>query len=463
MQNTPLITFQVSDVQKPKTPFETIDYNEAINLLLNVSEEDRHDRVFGSKLTNVPVYKIEATSNNTKLVKKRKAEQGNMFVTTLNTAYDKHLPIQLSPDMIWLIICQGIANHLRLNPSDGPKNLLEKDKTKITVRRDEFIKGSKNDWDGVIDEFSMTIKKLAGEELYNQIIQNFSTTGLVEKTAFGITLMDCASSYFDYGLTTMCGFPSIALEGTVEDWQSIYDNASQMKQYGLNWWWGQLQPVLQEFVNASKGQINPMFWLSLYKYEKQSGGPYINGYITSLFPYLNLKNNGTLFQNDFQVREGWSGLTISQFPDALSAVDFKWLYYMSEFNMKFLSGFVGYTQDKNSLTIRPEIGWVVAEVVQSKIVSEKTTEKVQAVVVPTKSYEEVKQDAINAAKASAGVFTNTEADIAIRLQNDFKTYSSDVKEKILKQYGSIYDWSISEASKQKHRVPSQVRPSFKRS
>src|SRR6187399_945420 len=37
------------------------------------------------------------------------------FVAAVRLAYDRHLPLRLSPDQVWLVIAQGLANHIRLN------------------------------------------------------------------------------------------------------------------------------------------------------------------------------------------------------------------------------------------------------------------------------------------------------------------------------------------------------------
>ena len=40
---------------------------------------------------------------------------------------------------------------------------------------------------------------------------------------------------------------------------------------------------------------------------------------------------------------------------------FTWYYYDEQFEMEFLAGFTGFTQDKDSLQLRPKIGWAVRE------------------------------------------------------------------------------------------------------
>ena len=70
----------------------------------------------------------------------------NRFIEAINTAYDKHYPLVLSPDAVWLVIAQGFA--LPCQPLNGEKlrNLFVEHEGKIDtdnfLRRNDFIKGS---------------------------------------------------------------------------------------------------------------------------------------------------------------------------------------------------------------------------------------------------------------------------------------------------------------------------------
>jgi hypothetical protein len=57
---------------------------------------------------------------------------------------------------------------------------------------------------------------------------------------------------------------------------------------------------------------------------------------------------------------GW-GPSISDLPFGLSKAPFCWDYRDHSFDMEFLGGFVGVSQDKDTLAVKPEIGWAVRE------------------------------------------------------------------------------------------------------
>ncbi|XP_070532260.1 uncharacterized protein [Ptychodera flava] len=287
------------------------------------------------------------------------------LVQAVDLAYDNHYPLVLSPDMIWLCITQGLAIHINENSERlREKFVSHSGKKEIKVRRDDFVKGlATNPWPEVFGEFSEKIKDEIGATIYDLITPNFSTTGPMEKAVGDIALIDAMQSYFTYTFITLCGIPSITLEGTKEDWIAVRDKVEQLEQYDLKWWTKELLPVLDQFVNASSGTINREFWSDIYKIDDNSGGPYITGWIITLFPYL--QKYGSFAQNEYvdkwSVREIFFGVTTDRFPSGLSKAPFVWEYFEQKFEMQFIGGFMAVSQDHETLALRPELGWAVVE------------------------------------------------------------------------------------------------------
>lgn len=271
--------------------------------------------------------------------------------------------------MIWLLIAQGFANHVNENGEamrhyfvdfDGKKNL--------DVCRNEFVKGSpNNDWKGVFAEFGVQIQKNIGADLLELVTGDFSTTTAFEKVAFQVALMDAMKSYFTYSVTTRCGIPEITLEGTVEDWKRIETKAQTLAQYDLELWIDGLMPILKEFTAAAKGKVNKDFWESIYKIYGGSGGPTITGWILKFFPYMKRGDKSFPFAVKFkepspdEKRAYRLSAETNQFPSGLSKVDFIWNYYETFYEMEFTAGFVGFHQDPETLSLRPEISWAVID------------------------------------------------------------------------------------------------------
>ena len=211
----------------------------------------------------------------------------NKFVAAVHMAFGKHYPLVLSPDMLWQCIAQGFAVHVNKNAEKLRGSFVAHEgKKEITIVRRDFVKGSAdNDWEGVLEEFSAQIRRHVGEKTHNILTPRFSTTGPTERAAAQIVLMSTFKEYFDYGVTD-CGIPEITLEGTTEDWEKLREKALSLSQFELQWWTDALKPILDEFVAASRGEVNRKFWKSIYKEKNESGGPYITGWILALFPYL---------------------------------------------------------------------------------------------------------------------------------------------------------------------------------
>ncbi len=70
----------------------------------------------------------------------------------------------------------------------------------------------------------------------------------------------------------------------------VLNKARGLKEYKLEWWISQLEPLLEEFVKASKGTVNQEFWRNMFKCHspKSCGAPEtFDGWIIKFFPYDN--------------------------------------------------------------------------------------------------------------------------------------------------------------------------------
>lgn len=286
---------------------------------------------------------------------------------SVHVSYAQHRPLSISPDMIWLLICQGFSKHIDYHAEELREKFVDfEGKKKLVIATEslsmDFHKGSPNSsWKLAFPAFTDSISKYVGAELHDLFIQSFTTTTFMEKAAFEIKLMDGTDNYFEYVMTTRCGIPTITIEGTPNDWLKIKDNLQKFKGYNIDHWIIALEPIIQEFVNASNDQINHEFWTNIYKRHGGSGGPYITGWIIKFFPYLNTKGDSPRMNPyiDKEPTGSFAGLRTTSFYNGLSKAEFVWDYHGTEYEMEFLAGFIGIRQNKESMTLRPEIGWVV--------------------------------------------------------------------------------------------------------
>jgi hypothetical protein len=304
------------------------------------------------------------------------------FVAAVHSAYAEHRPLVLSPDMFWLLVAQGFANHVNMNSEAMRHHFVQfGGKKKVVVRRDQFIKGSlENDWAGAYNEFAGKLVEFIGKENHDRIVCPFSTTGLVERAANDLVLTDAMQSCFELGMYSMCGIPSVTLEGTAEDWSKLHDKTEELgKAYDVKWWTDKLLPIMERIARNAAGADDPDLWQRIYKVDNSSGGPYIGGWIRRFFPYINghdlsnCKSYADVRQaRKIIVRNKWldaddepkmfSGMSTADFPASLSKVPLTWNCLGQIFEMQMLAGFACYTQDKETRAVRPKIGWAVRDV-----------------------------------------------------------------------------------------------------
>ena len=186
----------------------------------------------------------------------------NSFVEAVQKAYQSHYPLVLSPDIIWQCVAQGFAIHVNKNAEKLRHMFVAHEgKKKLVVRRDDFVKGSPdNDWEQAFGTFSDKIRENIGDEIHGLLTPEFSTTGPVEKASSQVVLMNIFKEYFEYRVRTLCGIPSITLEGTVEDWKMLREKTISLSRFDLHWWTDAVKPILDEFVKASSGEVNKEFW-----------------------------------------------------------------------------------------------------------------------------------------------------------------------------------------------------------
>merc|ERR1712048_446663 len=92
-----------------------------------------------------------------------------------------------------------------------------------------------------------------------------------------------------YTMCCGCGFPSITLTGTPEDWKKIRAKAASFSKYDLDWWLKGLLPVLDQFVAAARGNPDVDFWRSLCMIDTGGSDPEyeaLTGWAQVFFPYL---------------------------------------------------------------------------------------------------------------------------------------------------------------------------------
>jgi hypothetical protein len=132
----------------------------------------------------------------------------------------------------------------------------------------------------------------------------------------------------------------------------------------MGWWTKQLEPILQEFVNAAKGHPNSKFWKDIVMQDRpdrlRGGGCNIyerptnlDGWFLKLFPDVEKKTVPLAVPHNQnmkseQVRVPFKYIIEDQQRKVLKTYD-----------MEMIAGFVGVEEDKQTYALTPKMGWVV--------------------------------------------------------------------------------------------------------
>jgi hypothetical protein len=193
----------------------------------------------------------------------------NPFLNAIHLAYGYHLPLTISPDVIWHLVVSATSIHINKYSEQLRTRFVDHEgKKRLVVRRDDFIyNSSANPWNEMIDEFIAKIDNFTKLEAIDLFVSNFSTTSDVSKTCSKIVIMDSFQKYFEYEFVTLCGIPEFRILGKKSDWQIIKAKANKLAQiipeFGV--WINSLNEILQQFIDIYDDKIDSKFWNEIYK------------------------------------------------------------------------------------------------------------------------------------------------------------------------------------------------------
>jgi len=302
---------------------------------------------------------------------------GNGFLFATISAFAYHLPLILAPDHVWMLINYAFAKHVDQNAKELRKNFVQHEgKKRLLVETDGNFSMSNNDnpdtgasakeWEHIVfANFSRQIKDHIGDNIHSTIVADFSTTTDCSRAATEITLMAAMKNYFSFGMSTLCGIPKVTLLGTAEDWTNLRNRAEAlsplMKPEFSDQWMPYLLPVLDQFVESYKGNVNHSFWQTMVKLRGTSGSgayDFISGWMQILFPIL---ASGKINKNLRPWQEMYfQGPKPDDFPDIISSAPVDWEYFGKTFDLNLHAGEMGCSQDCKTGALMPVISWFVS-------------------------------------------------------------------------------------------------------
>lgn len=347
------VTFEVDkDLPAPKTKLQKYNDKEIAKQIVNISGVPQE------------LHRVKKTS----FEGERLCYLGDdNFFKCMVQAYADHRPLVLSPDMVWLIISQGFSRYVNAHTEEMRDLLVfHEGKMELVTISNNNILLPNGDWKLLLNDFSACIAKNTKGELADLMTANFSTTGITERIASQVSLMDVVKKYFIYTrISASCGIPSITLKGSPEDWQKVLDKVRCLKKYHLEKWESDLEDILKEFVKASKGNHNTSFWQNIVKKRRidqiMAGNwcitdpkkiTYLDGWFLKFFPNaLGETPDSVVWNHDMpqeMVRVSFRQVLTD--PDSGMPLD--------TIPMQLWAGFVGVEEDAKTHALSPKIGWL---------------------------------------------------------------------------------------------------------
>ena len=297
------------------------------------------------------------------------------LVDAVHRAFSEHRPLVLNPDVIWLTIAQGLAQHINLNSERLRGDLVRHRGKEMVKLRVTESPGSASEWGSLVEGFGGLLAE-RHPDLADLIVCDFSTTGPAERIASQVVFMDALQRYYDYIAVCICGIPEIALEGTVDDWAEIARRVREISRFGAEFWTRHLENVCDQFVRAASGDVDREHWRAIYKRRVGYGTTFVNGWISHLFPYLDSDRRNPALDAPpgsylrVQTRDEpvsfWgidpseplsaTWVTTGDFPNSLRSAPVHLLGVAGTGEIfDVVAGVVGFEQAEGSL--RPVIGW----------------------------------------------------------------------------------------------------------
>ena len=290
------------------------------------------------------------------------------------TAHNKHYPIRIKPDDIWLLIVQSFSNHVNYNSEQLREYFVDFDGKKKLEVKYHGIFYKENVDKKILEDFSIQIneqmKNYIGEEILQNLTPNFSTTDYNSTIISKLSIMGAFKKYFEFCMfLPECGIPYIILEGTIDDYESIKEKAEKLSKYKFDWYIKRIIPHIQKMIDAKRGNIDIDYFKNIIqKIEtteaiKECGSKSeltidnITGWILDFFAYIK-RNEGKVERfsgESIKVKE------IDLLSNQMLVVPFTIYEEITKktYEMKYSVGFIGCEQNEEK-EVFPVQGWIVS-------------------------------------------------------------------------------------------------------
>lgn len=142
------------------------------------------------------------------------------YLGYLAEAWNNHLGYVLTPDFLWNMVLSELTIVVRDAP-EVYRELFTTSDEKIEIT----VEGTKPQH--LVYAVSAALKKHVPVDT-GAFLPDFTTTSDAAMFAHRAAFLDCVSPYYNYSML-LCGYPSVQLRGTPEDWLLFQKKISQLK------------------------------------------------------------------------------------------------------------------------------------------------------------------------------------------------------------------------------------------
>ena len=302
--------------------------------------------------------------------------RGHPILEGYYQSYAKHIPVTVSPDILWMLIVQGFSRHIDQNAEKLRNKFVDFDGQKaLIVGGDEWTieEITREGWESTFAAFVELIKRNAGDSMIKIITPTFSTTTPTIQVSSQIAIMSCFKNYFKYiRLYGGCGFPYINLQGTLKDYEELKSKVEKLKGFDIDDWIKELIIIIDKIIETKKGKIDIDFWKNMIKnketMEPRGSGALtkvenIDGWLLNFYPYYKVDDvfkkceklvRKTDFNKPLDVKN------LKNIPEEMVEVPLIMHHKITgkDTELTIKTGFLGMIQEKNGLA-KPEIGWFI--------------------------------------------------------------------------------------------------------
>ena len=306
-------------------------------------------------------------------------------------AYVYHIPICITPDILWMLFIQGISRHINLNSEKFRNKFVNfDDKKNLVVDGDEetIEEIDQEGWERTVREFVEQIKNHVGEQTINLFSPSFTTSTPIIEIAKQVAIMSSFQSYFNFiRLYGGCGFPYIKLQGTLADFTLLKSKIEGFKGYDIDDWIKELIIIMDKIIETKEGKIDKSFWENFIKNIEvtEPGGSgtltkvtKIDGWLLNFYPFVKSCSNfkETLVRR-FDFNQPLLEKNLKTFPLELIEVPLIMLHKktLQITDLTIKTGILGMIQDKDGIA-KGEIGWFITNKIdRKKLIEERKKEE----------------------------------------------------------------------------------------